>query len=123
MKKYLIAAVLLMAIKFAVGAVLVYEFTTSVGATTVTTKCTTRSEDLCDPRPIESPTFGNTRRPAGKGAIEPEKWVLLVLGVCAAGWVLIRSERRHTRQATGIHLLARARRGLLAETVIGFRTF
>lgn len=122
MKKNLVAAVLLAAMTFPAGPVLVGELTTSMATATVTSRCSTRAAVPCGPLRSDSRLHAAARSSASIADIEPEKWALLLLEFCAAGWVLVRSERAQTRRGAQFHLLSGGQEGPFAETAIGFRT-
>jgi hypothetical protein len=123
MNKYLVAAVLFAATTFPAGPFLVGELTTSVAPATLTSRCTTRPDVPCGPARREWPPRAAAWSDPFTAAIEPEKWALLLLEFCAAGWVLARSERSHTRRGARFQLLFDELGSPFADTAIGVRPF
>ena len=123
MKKNLLAAVLLAAFAFPAGPVQVGELATSVAPAMLTSQCTTRPDVLCGPARGASPLRAAPWSHPLTADIEPEKWALLLLEFCAAGWVLARSQRAHGRRGARFDLLYSAQGNPFADTTIGVRTF
>lgn len=96
---------------------------TSMATATLTSRCAARPDVPCEPPRSESQLRAAARRFTSEAGIEPEKWALLLLEFCAAGWVLARSGRAHARRDAGFHLLSGGQGGSFAETTIGFRAF
>jgi hypothetical protein len=92
-KKSLIAAALLSAATLRASATPADELTTPMANGTSSLECLTGPDMLCDSPRREAPLDRNARRPASKADIEFEKWAVLLLQVCAAGRVLLRSGR------------------------------
>jgi hypothetical protein len=121
-RKNFVAAVLLSAITLRAVAVQVHDFSASMGNATVTSECLAEPDIRCNPFGRESPPDGTVWGPASQGDPGLEKCAVLLLEVCAAGWVLLRSGREaKTRRSTRFQLRPTAPQTEFDETASDFR--
>jgi len=121
-KKIFVAAVRLSAIALQAAAFLVHEFVASGEDTTVVSECPAEAQ-MCDPLQPESTPVGASLL-ASKGDTRIERWAVLLLELCAAGWVLLHLARE-AQTVRGVRFYRRSTvpRSELEGTASEFRTF
>jgi hypothetical protein len=121
-KKIFVAAVLLSAIALQAAAFLVHEFVAPGEDARLISECAPESQ-LCDALQPESTPVGASLR-ASRGDTRIERWAVLLLELCAAGWVLLHLARE-AQTGRGVRLYRRSpvARSEQEGTASEFRSF
>jgi len=121
-KKSFVAAVLLSAVTLRVAAAPAHDVAAPKVNLAATSECLAGPDMRCDRPHRGSPQDGSVRRLAPNGDTEFEKWAVLLLEVCAAGWVLVRSGRE-AKARRSARPRSTSPRSEVDETASTFRAF